>query len=144
MWKIRFLVTVLLWRPFHAECPGDSFLDLNLYFALVYLFRYYFSKKVSEKNFWKNVFFFWTFDNLVPFSILLGYLQLYFVIYRHDYSFGRGKKRLSSEKFFPFSFQRGLSIVNINNRSSRSFPKIIFLIKPFLISTFNPREALNK
>ena len=26
------------------------FLDLNLYFALVYLFRYYFSKEIFERN----------------------------------------------------------------------------------------------
>ena len=36
--------------PFHAECPEDSFLDLNLCFALAYLFHYFF-KNIFERNY---------------------------------------------------------------------------------------------
>ena len=142
MWKIGFFVTVFLWRSFHVECLRDSFLDLNLYFALVYLLHYYFSKNVFEKNFLRERFFFWTFDNLVTFSIFLSKLSLtLFFIYRHDYSFGSGEKWLSSERFFLFSTKRAQS----KNKQllCKIFPKINVLVKLFLISTFNPQEALN-
>ena len=140
MWKIWFSVTVLLLRPFHTESPGDSFLDLNLYSALVYLFHHYFSKEVFERNFWEKVFFFWTFDNLVTFSIFLCYLYFSFtdmtivlVVAKNSYSV--------KESFFFLE-----SCVHSKNKQlfCQIFPEINFLIKPFLISTFNPAEALNK
>ena len=48
-----------------------------------------------------------------------------FFIYRHDYSFGSGKKMAIQWKIL-------------------SFFREPFLIKPFLVSTFEPQEALNK
>ena len=65
-----------------------------------------------------------------------------FFIYRHDYSFGSGKKWLFSERFFLFLGRR----VQSKNKQlfHQVFPQINFLNKPFLIGTFNPQEVLNK
>ena len=61
LWKIGFLVTVLLWRSFHAECLWDFFLDLNLYCLFISLFFF-------KKKFWEKLsILFWTFDKLVTF-----------------------------------------------------------------------------
>ena len=53
-----------------------------------------------------------------------------FSIYRQDYSFSSGKKCLLSERFYIFLGRR------VESNSC--------LIKPLLISTFNPQEVLNK
>ena len=65
-----------------------SFLDLNLYFAFVYLFNYHFSKNIFEKNY---LFSFKRLKTCNFFYIPMLPLTL-FVINRHDYSFSTGKK----------------------------------------------------
>ena len=63
-------------------------------------------------------------------------------IYRHDYNFGSGKKRLFCQRFFLFL---GECVQSKNKQMfCQIFPQINFLIKPFLISTNNPQEVLNK
>ena len=65
-----------------------------------------------------------------------------FFNYRHDYSFSSGKKWLLSERFFHFlgrCIQR-----KIKQMFCQIFLYINFLIKPFLISNFNPQELLNE
>ena len=67
-------------------------------------------------------------------------LTLFFVC-RHDYSFGSGKKWLFSERFFLFLGRC------VQSKNKQLFRQIFFLdnylIKPFLISTFNLQEVLN-
>ena len=67
-------------------------------------------------------------------------LTLFFV-YRHDYSFRSSKKWLFNERFFVF-FERHAQSQNKQLLPDLSLNK--FFDKPFLISTFNPQEALNK
>ena len=63
-------------------------------------------------------------------------------IYRHDYSFGSGKKQLFGERFFLFL---GRCVQSKNKQLLHQiFPYINFLIEPFLISTFNPQEVSNE
>ena len=65
-----------------------------------------------------------------------------FFIYMHDYSFGSGIKWLVSERFFLFL---GGPVQSKNKQLfCQIFSQINFLTKPFLTSTFDPQEILNK
>ena len=119
-------------------CRGSS-LDLKLYFALVYLFHYYFAKNDFESNYLFPISF-----HLIIFQIFLySYVTFDFIFYlQHDYSFRSGKKWLFSEGFFLFLGRR---VQSKNKQLLRQiFHGINFLIKPFLISTFNSQDVLNK
>ena len=110
-----------------------------LYFALVYLFHYYFSKNDFESNYLFSISF-----HLIIFQIFLySHVTFNFIFYlQHDYSFRSGKKWLFSEGFFLFLGKR----VQSKNKQlfRQTFHGINFLIKPFLISTFNSQDVLNK
>ena len=120
-------------------CRG-SFLDLNLYFALVYLFHYYFSKKCLREiiYFLLNV---WWACNF--FCIPMLPLTFLF-IYRHEYTFSSDKNWLFSERFSVFLEGRAHS--KNEQLLMPDFSLNNFLMKPFLIGIYfwNPQEALNK
>ena len=76
------------------------FLDLHVYFALVYLFHYCFSKNAFEIN---HLF---SFESLIIFNFLyipLLPLTLFFIC-RHDYGFGSDRKWSPYSVKDPFSF----------------------------------------
>ena len=97
-------------------CRGSS-LDLKLYFALVYLFHYYFAKNDFESNYLFPISF-----HLMIFQIFLySYVTFNFIFYlQHDYSVRSGKKWLFSEGFFLFLGRRVQSN-NINYSRNKFF-----------------------
>ena len=117
MWKIGFLVTVLHWRPFHAEVLffGFGTYILLLFILFIIIFEKIFLREIIyfERNYLFNFF-----------CIPMLHLALFF-IYRPDYSFGSGKKMAIQWKILALFREP-------------------FLIQPFLVSTFKPQEALNK